>query len=311
MQLERDTSLSARAAASIDCQLPKRRRLNEDFQVPGYATPFLNFMWPMANEYVSPLNAIFLVQIIQLSAFNQRRYWLIRDGLVPLVFFFKVHPKPEGVRTRLFIEESVAFVVPEAWRPLVGTYRVTSSFQPADLSKTLFCGLAAPHHQEDEELREQLNSLDGENLRKRENSVYLPTRPYFLNFDETFPLRYLSILTSAVGSRLQPLAWSQVNFRTHFSGYELIELNGKRLVADSYIAHLVLARGAFIRSRPRSESERWIPLSPFHGLALKDRVEASGDAAFSSRLENDPRNQIFPWSTWFGGWHGLEQSGPV
>jgi hypothetical protein len=233
---------------------------------PERARSFGENFWPAANEYYSPLNPIFLSQ--RLRQFHRRPHWLIRDGAKPLSEFFRRNPKPLGLQTRLYIEDSLVKAAPEAWHSHLGTYRMVSlpSIR-VKITKTIFCGIALPEYH---------SAFEWPSKRLRQwaltkNYFYLPAQPLKGDPQGVDLLNYVSLLHSRLGRQLIPLSWAQIHLSGSFAGYELVDLSGKQLMADSYFAHVLLAKGAYLRAKPYSNDghSRLVELSPYHGVVLR------------------------------------------
>ena len=66
---------------------------------------FFSHFWPNTSDYQSPFENIFLIQAATAKIFNSRPKWFIRDGLIPLLWFFKTHPTPAKMKSRIYIHQ--------------------------------------------------------------------------------------------------------------------------------------------------------------------------------------------------------------
>ena len=83
---------------------------------PGEVQNFLNYLWPVALPYYSPLNPCYLVGTSAEKLLSQSPVWFARDGLIPLLWFFRQNPEPLEFQGRLWVQESLEQWVPNAWR---------------------------------------------------------------------------------------------------------------------------------------------------------------------------------------------------
>jgi hypothetical protein len=267
--------------------------------VPHYARSFIRDLWPATADYFSPLNSIFLLQCVKLEHLNPRKRWLIRDGIIPLHYFFEAHPKPEGLQCKIFIEESLGWIVPQSWLGNTGTYRVVSRGPSSQVKKCILCGLLAETYHSVSDLSAQLELLDATRLKKLERYIYLPL---MRSPDENFVARYLRALHSKLGPDVTSLDWFAFGFATSYAGYEFIELANRKYCADSYFAHVLLGKGAYLNVDAEANGAQYVALSPHHGYLIHEEVEEKpewSDLRQRHSLSVGADKSPYPWSDWF------------
>lgn len=237
------------------------------------------------------------------SIFNERPYWLIRDGLVPLALYFRANPKPGRIASTIFIEHSLLSVVPPAWRPLVHSYRLISTMRPAKLRTDLLIGAIHADEFSEHLFAERLSEIDSTKHHGSEKWCFVPSRGLGRWPSESAYFRSLLLMAEKFGPEIKPVEWPQLLFRTSFEGFRLVSLVDRRMVADCYFVHLILGRGGYVESSPLQTGEVCFPLSPYHAFALDYEVKAS---AYNQKLppfDFETDQHLVPW---FGEW--LKQS---
>jgi hypothetical protein len=268
--------------------------------IPPYVEWFTHEIFPSALEYFSPLNAVFLFQFPGLKSLNLKSSWLIRDGEVPLHHFFSIHPDPIGVKSKIYVEESLAWLVPRSWKSKTGTYRVVSKKPSKPVDKCMIFGIGSAEVQSLSQLKTRLESLESKKIKALAKELYLPFRWISNNEDELYPYRCISLLRSHIGQNIRAVNWSQMKLKNSYDGYLFLDLTSRRYCADSYVTHIVLSRGAFLPSSLRTgkQSCSFVALSPYHGLEVSDKIgRYSMPRNASINFESK-----FPWREWFVPW---------
>jgi hypothetical protein len=290
------------------------------------AQNYLNFLWPVALDYFSPLNPIFLNESLSLEAFNSWPIWMARDGLVPLLWFFKVHPTPGKFQQKILVHEELAPFVPDAWRSHMGSYRIVSTIQ-APLPKNrkfLLTGLLMDTYVTLEALEKQLQeavAAAGEGtFAKSEIIAFLPPRidGFGNEHRHEFHSECIFRIARYLGTHVHAIPWRKLDSMDQLDGYEVIEFNERLLCSDSYLTQMALFRGARLLEKkthvPHEAHEQLISLSPYHGVVIRQELEGKcmlqntqeKEAAqyleiFAQAMRSEA-NKRFPWPNWFAEW---------
>jgi hypothetical protein len=299
--------LDAKRRHAVDDTSPEVRR-------------FRDHLWPAALDYHSPLNPVFLAGCTDLGSLFDHPSWFVRDGLIPLLWFFKTHPNPGGFQGRLWVAEEFAKWVPLAWRSVTGSYRIECPVTTAPsrarcllltgLSMESFCSLEFL----EQSLAELSRMIPPKELKKREILAFTPARTdnFGSQHHHNYTGEYIQSICKALGTQIRFLNWQSL-LETLDSGKtcDLYELNEKLLCADSYFVHAALSRGArLLRAKsPRSTAgTSFIELSPHHGVRLKKRIQepslwnSKDSSRFFANVMLKEANQAFPWPNWFMDW---------
>jgi hypothetical protein len=264
------------------------RLSSEDLPPPKQADLFFAEIFPAGIEYCSPVNPVFLVQLASIETLNLRPHWLIRDGLVALHHFFAAHPRPKRLRTKIFIEESIAHVVPPAWHPYAGTYRIFSKPRVAPAKSCLIFGMGFVDDHSLSDLETQMRNPELAGIKNLQKFLYLPLRNP--SSDETFIFNYISMLHNYLGENITAVSWRQVKAQLDFSDYQILQLSNRSVCADSYVLQLLLSRGGgLVESTPTAG--RAFSLSRFHGIIFREsihpRLQTPGSVQRTDRRWNE------------------------
>ena len=282
------------------------------------ARQFLTFTWPISSESYNPLNAIFSMQCLHLDLLNRQSSWLFRDGLVPLLWFFRTHPDPKNLQSKIYIHEELVEFVPPAWRDHVGSYRLVSQAAGNGSRKLLLVGVMAEPFMTVKELEIKLKTLQdkfGDELKELEKSALIIPKSwgYGTENDHQYAVEYTTRLCSVFGTEMKALHWRQFESMDHFHGYEVISLNDHYLIADDHAVGFAASRGArlFAACPSNDTSEKFVRLSPYHGYALQAQIPqksthpSSADTKASEkylRAMNSEAHVRMPWPQWFSDW---------
>jgi hypothetical protein len=286
---------------------------------PQFAADYLNYLWPISTDYSSPLNPFFLVEAEDASTLVSHRVWMARDGLIPLLWFFKRNPTPRGFEGDLLVSAEFADYVPPAWTKQVGLFELVSTLGTAvkKPKSLLITGISMETYCSIPMLDKIVSGLTKSfgDLKNMNVQTFLPGR-----FDgwgtenaQDFHLKYYVRLSEAFGGRkIQGLNWTQVEAWGDLTGCAIVDLNEKLLCADSYLVHHAMSRGANYWSLSKSQMSRnadFVRISPFHGLRVQRAVKAKAWKGWNShtleRFENamsSEANKRFPWPNWFTDW---------
>lgn len=304
--------------------------------LPHHSKNLIHYLWPMSIQYQSSLNPIFLCESPSFAQLNQCPAWLIRDGLVPLLWFFHLNPKPIGFKTRFFIHQSLEAFVPAPWRSKVGTYQIRSNHKPQSHkpSNILFVGNLFPDSTSPDTTLHILDTFIqkfGKNHLKFSNKfAYFSSKTNRFRQDtEHFfaPDFYLKIYKK-IGTDIEILNWAQFESQVYARNALIVNINDDFLCADSFLIHHALAGGAHLfqadppMRNARSDSHSSIlPLSENHHFLIHERIPARSNVTrrvtkrqsdqlmkMLKRIDLTMRsstNHHFPWPDWFSNWTQL------
>lgn len=324
------------------------QRLASDTAPPERTPEIRNFfggLWPAAETYASPLNPIFLLDLPDRTTGSAKESWLIRDGVLPLVWFFVKNPTPGGFRGVLKIHAELERLIPDAWRPQVMLYELfpdelprPRQATPNEVREILLTGLIMPSacsiSRLEEDLQQIVQFIGGrEKIPSVKIRAFLPARfevtdrasgPSFYNY-------FMKTLFQYLGLEIEFLEYESLRWLYASSSIWMHEFNEKFLYADSYLSLLCLSKGHRAiplngGKRPRKPRyERVYPAyanvscgirsefkEPFLDyLSGKWVPESQERAKAFFQATNSAANRIYPWPRWFPSWcEGLSAGKP-
>jgi len=290
----------------------------------GAIEVFIQSMWPASIGYFSALNPIFVGDQQEFILMNRSDIWFLKDGIVPLMWFFKNHPKPKNFKSRLLVHEALASLVPAAWRHLTGTYRIdqvepSSSFQRQGF---LVVGKLMESNLSIAGLTRQVDAfIESLGTNRIKNGEILFFLPGGHGLSSKYYAECMVKLCNAFGPKISVLDWEQFESRESYKGFELLEINEKIFYADSFLMHLPLSKGATLHRSKTEETkmragETALRLSKYHQVIynqnfLKSDVSDSSQLAtrklskidlYFKKIEGEPTQGNLPWPAWFPQW---------
>ncbi len=103
---------------------------------------FINILNPFSEQIHHFYPHLYLGQIIDQRQLAAEKLWIVRDGLVPLVWFFLNNPSPKYTDFQLAVPTHLSPWVPTAWAEQVQTYQLSiqTKISPQN-NKMLMAGL--------------------------------------------------------------------------------------------------------------------------------------------------------------------------
>jgi len=281
--------------------------------------------FPLIVPFKWPCPATFLWSKPSFNQLNKQPEWIVRDGLIPVLWFFLNNPKPIGFRSKLLFDQRFAHLIPTAWRAKSLLFNVESTTL-ATTSKTkrwLLSGIVSPAHCSIEHLESILTQL----TTKKALTRLLKTAPLLTSllfrherigdghfavegFHFDFCRRLGSVFCGpAIGSyshELERLA--------SMDDLIYIDLNEGLLASEGPLHHLVLSKGAipFNKRTLLGPLKKSIALSRNHCAnvcTIPDSIKSVWEKecfseqvkyarAFTRRLATGKTHHRYPWPVW-------------
>ena len=310
-------------------------QLNTQANVLKHTSPnqtsgdFLNYLWPAGAAYYSPLNSVMLSLIDSPDQLAWHDVWMARDGLVPLLWFFKKNPNPGRFSGKILIHESFAPFVPAPWRPRMGTFSIQFNDETAvkvTRKNIMLTGMVTDTFSTIKELKAELEVISRRltDLKITTGSIYCLFINKNFGFGNDHKYDYLCDYMFSLSKQFKnfdliPINWSQFEGFQNLNDFYFADLSGTKLCADSYFAHSVLKRGARPlaenRAKGDKKGEKFVRLSQYHGVVVKGGID--GEYALYDAQEVKSRSQSFklfeeamrseanvvlPWPSWIKEW---------
>lgn len=239
--------------------------------------PVHYYLRPFSNDYTGPHNPVLLGGYITKKLLN-KKMWSIRDGLVPLFFFFREHTPEEDVSYA--IESGFWYTVPDHWKKNVLLYQINadrtfSADNPPE--KILLAGMQDSVFADENEIYECLaelkQALGEKQLRNAKITAIFPYKKNNLwgkkSDDETFTMAQR--LLQHAGLNVDFTEWNDLKDEGDFKNCLYFEVNKKYFIADSFLKHFVLSKGAGVLKNESTLPMKEVSshrLSPHHSMTL-------------------------------------------
>lgn len=285
------------------------------------------FLFPLNLAYANPLPTVFLWRAKSLRELKAEAEWLVRDGLMPLLWFFQKYPRPgSDFKNRLLIHKEVSWAVPPAWRrhcgiyhyaPAVALTRARPKGKKAETVVTSF--IASPLFCSQEFLARKLAAAKPSDV-----LAWAAVRDglFLADSDLTASFRMTQTLLRAVSGEVRVRPWHELAGHSYYGDAAYLDLNQRLLCADDTPYHAFVSRGARVlserRPSPALKKARRLPVSDYHDLVV-ERFQATAESLSPRRfLEqsyellpgirhsiNQGLSAELPWPGWiteFGMW---------
>ena len=262
----------------------------------------------------------------------------MRDGLLPILWFFKNNPAPASFRGNLQVHADFEEYVPDAWRSQVELYRFFSTSAGGYLTKAkkaqpirnlLLLGLIAPSVCSlptlNDELKEIVRLIGGKKgLDNCTIKAVLPLR--FENMHlfngQSYYNRFIASICRELGTQIDFMEYDA--FRASYPAEDtwFHEFNDRWLYADSYMSLVAQSKSCRVLPLHKSDSaesfDRILPAFPHVSCGIRktykkkflNYLEGNWITESEERAKryysamNSAANISYPWPNWFSSWCG-------
>ena len=309
------------AAGSVSQTEPKR---DPEIQ------QFFDLVWPAGHVVASPLNPVFLLDLPKLASERASERWLVRDGLLPLIWFFSQNPEPGNFKQKLLVPIQFQEYVPNAWRQQVELFELfnETANQPQEIRELLLMGVLMPSMCSIARLERDLKMIV-ERIGGPQALSKLRIRAYFpfkyeppAEFNGTaFYLRYSQLLFKYLGADVEFLEYESLQWINLESSTSVHEFNEEWLISNSYLKLLSLSKGhhfltGLAPTRSSGGYDEIFPMFPNVSCGIRKRfdlefIDYTGSAMVLETQEraravhaaaNSYANKLYPWPKWFTSW---------
>jgi hypothetical protein len=257
----------------------------------------------------------------------------VRDGLLPLIWFFTRNPAPGKFSSKLYIHSDFEEFVPEAWRAQVELYTFFPENQAErklKISEVLLTGLVMPSMCSLTTLRDDLENIvdrigGAKALKGLKVRAYLPAK-FEITDHRSGPAyysRYIQFVCAHLGTEIEFMEYENLRWAYFSPGALVHDFNDRWLIADSYLNWLSFSKvdrphTLFSDSlqKARKDCYRFVSIFPNLSCGLRKSFKKpfinylSSDWAPESQervqkyfsVMHSPANRSFPWPEWFGAW---------
>jgi len=242
--------------------------------------------WCNRNHLIVP-NA-FSFEILKSLNPGTSDFWLLRDGTLPFFYFYKDFLQTYQGKPQFGIHHSLFSLFDDKRRSRFKFYRMLSR-KPEKKHKLMLTALLGSSFKDAEQVHRQVRSLiEAVGTHFSEIWLYTPHRIWTAQTNEGFlAAAYAAIFTNFVG-KFVPMTWNHLVEMKDFSEFVFADLTPPMLVAESYVSHFFLSKGATSVDSLiyANEAGDFIPLSRHHGVLLQDASQLQ-KPVLSESLELD------------------------
>ena len=260
-------------------------------------------LWPSSDPLYADTSPVFLTDGFPPSLLKFRSEVMVRDGIIPLKCFFATCPVQVEC-PRLLVPDELAWVVPRPWQVRAGTYRVRSRHEPLKSlpDRMILAAPLRPAFATDARERSFLDFVERmrekwghEAFRKMRWLIWMSVRDTScIDRDDRF-MEHLFAILRDFGGQADFVSWDDLSQLQDLRGWGFVEFNRKAVIAESFVKHFVLSKGAVwdepveapVVATPVARVE---PLSPYHELVIHSswpRVTATLQAQDFARMERN------------------------
>ena len=284
----------------------------------------LHSLWPISEPYESLITTIYSPLIPQLDYLNSEKYWVFRDGLIPLLWFFNKFKAPKNLKTTIFIYKSHIPYVPAPWQKYIGSYELYTSKTHKKRTHLGFLGILSDSYMSDINnesiIKKFSKNFNNQSPSKLKKFCFLPCKPGAIRHDiAPFIIQHSLLLGKYFGNNIQSLSYNQILGLENYKNCYFIDLNNHLLSSDNGILHYSLSKGGVLWQGRLSDSrlqkdEKLFPLSEHHGFILNQRPKFTkkvfhpkdtlslDEVAEVLKITKHPVNTDFPWPDLFEDW---------
>lgn len=262
---------------------------------------YFHYLTPFSSPFAGPLNPLMLFCGYSKKALKEKNSVMIRDGLIPLTYFFR-DLSPDDFDCTFYVHANFWFLVPEVWRPKVKFYTQESkvTYHAGNLPrKILLMGTLNSTFADGQEFKDEIKklvaSLGGrEALRNIEIAAYFSFKRNDLwgSWDDENILEYSKTLFNEMKLDISFPSLENIMSENDFRDVLYHEVNKRYFIAESYPSQVILSRGGGLLRTENVlplELEKSVNVSLNHKLNLY-KLSAEG----SSQKYQDPfKEKIF------------------
>ncbi|MBK24101.1 MAG: hypothetical protein CME70_08890 [Halobacteriovorax sp.] len=208
----------------------------------------LNYTRPHSEECFNPLGIdSFLFHFKKKDWFNFFPSLFVRDGLLSILHFFYVHPKPDGIKTILILPDTAGSFIPSEWQEQCLLYKIQTHplKEEVNRSELYLTTTVAAELYNDSNLKQQLDlaqksqmSLKGLFFRHE------PLGEEAVDTNDNRDFEFFNYLKNTIENNLELLDWRSLKSKD-LSKVSFLELNENNYwYNDSAVTHHFLSNGA-------------------------------------------------------------------
>jgi hypothetical protein len=278
--------------------------LNNNETMSETEKAYYHYLSPYSGKYFSVLNPFLIFGGANVSLLYKKKSWFIRDGLIPLSFFFKDAPSDLLELERVFyIHKDYWFLVPLEWRPFVKFYdfQTKKKYKRGVLpQKIVICGMANDTLSDPNEFIEEIEKLAKiytlKELEKIEIIGYFPNKRTDLwgRWQDENIFKYAQVLFKKLKIDISFPEWEIILSTSTFENTLYFEINKGTIIKDSFVQQMMFSKGAGQLEEEPNETfftlKDSIPLSMYHSVNIYDC-----DYSLVKKINDPLKDEMFPY----------------
>lgn len=289
---------------------------------------YSHYIAPFGEKYYSPLNPFLIFGGANIEMLEKKDTWQLRDGLIPLSFFFKEASLDLLSESRkILIHKDFWFLVPPAWQENVLFYQIKAKNVYGKESipeKLVLAGIANDTLADADEftykIKEIAKNFTSEEINKMQILAYFPNKRSDLwgKWQDDNIFKYAKIIFENLKLDIHFPEWEVFKSTMDYQNTLYCEINSGVIIKDTATQHMFLSRGAGLLKHNQLESEKFslvktLPLSLYHDIEVFD-FDFKSAKAYDNPLESDlmpyykkiiekgtnPRVVSEGWEKWYG-----------
>lgn len=263
---------------------------------------YQNYLSPFGNKYFSSLNPFLIYGGADISKLMKKNVWLLRDGLIPLSFFFQNASLTLMEDERKFlVHKDFWFLVPPEWQESVLFYEKVSDVNYGNENppqKLILAGIANQTLASQDEFLAKIENLakvftkkDFDNM---EISAYFPNKRNDLwgRWQDENIFQYSKIMFQKIKLDIDFPEWDMIKSNMDFKNSLYYEINSGSIIRDTFTQEMFLSRGAgLLKNDSPLEAEgftkiRTQKVSLYHSVNIYE-FDYSKHSAYSNPLDSD------------------------
>ncbi len=265
---------------------------------------YAHYLAPFAEKYYSPLNPFLIFGGADISHLMKKDVWLLRDGLIPLSFFFKDAPLDlmDGQR-KFLVHKDFWFLIPPEWQKSVLFYdMIPSTFFGNGIvpEKMVLTGIANDTLADIDEFVQAITDLAAAFTEKEIKSMqiiaYFPNKRADLwgKWQDENIFKYAKLIFKNLKLDIEFPEWDILQSSMDYQNTLYYEINSGAIVKDTSVQQMFLSRGAgLLKKKNETTSFKMIKK---HQISLYHNVEIyEFDFKNSLPYENPLKDDLMPY----------------
>ena len=254
----------------------------KSFQKDSRNLKFVSCQEPESLGHFHILNPSFSGEHSHEDAVNLYPFWLVRDGFIPLVVFFRSSPATH--QSTLLYHENFSFLIPSQNKKTAYLYGISHRpcYPKTKRDKVIVSGILNAANFSLDYLEKQITKISRSLEKKKLTwegvyfNFYIRENRYFkVDPERVNPIFfYIKAIDRLTKGKAQFLTEKDMfNIDSFFEWFYVCLHERNILISDNYIEHLISSKGGiplFAKKKREKEKSLSIPISPYHDYVIRE-----------------------------------------